>query len=65
MKVDKALLTKLIHAIHGQTGVLPFGNELTDLLNQCYTEGKTIQQATLELVNALIWRIWIDRIDPR
>jgi uncharacterized protein YllA (UPF0747 family) len=52
MKVDKALL-KLIHEIHGQIGVLPFGNEFTDLLNACYTEGKTIQQATLELVNAL------------
>jgi bacillithiol biosynthesis cysteine-adding enzyme BshC len=52
MKVDKGL-TKLIHAIHGQTGVLPFGNELTDLLQHCYTEGKLIQQATLELVNTL------------
>src|SRR6478609_940141 len=52
MKVDKALL-KIIHAIHGQAGVLPFGNELTDLFTQCYTEGKLIQQATLELVNAL------------
>ncbi len=52
MKIDKALI-KLIHAIHGQTGVLPFGNELTDLFKQCYTEGKLIQQATLELVNAL------------
>ncbi len=52
MKVDKALV-KLIHAIHGQVGVLPFGKELTTLLQQCYTEGKQIQQATLELVNAL------------
>jgi bacillithiol biosynthesis cysteine-adding enzyme BshC len=52
MKVDKTLL-KLIHAIHGQTGVLSFGNELTELFTQCYTEGKLIQQATLELVNAL------------
>ena len=52
MKVDKGLI-KLIHAIHGQTGVLPFGNELTELLKQCYTDGKQIQQATLELVNAI------------
>ncbi|MDB5210997.1 MAG: bshC [Sediminibacterium sp.] len=52
MKVDKALL-KLIHAIHGQVGVLSFGDEFAGLLNQCYTEGKSIQQATLELVNAL------------
>jgi bacillithiol biosynthesis cysteine-adding enzyme BshC len=52
MKVDKPLL-KIIHAIQGQAGVLPYGNELTDLFKQCYTEGKTIQQATLEMVNAL------------
>jgi hypothetical protein len=52
MKVDKALL-KLIHAIHGQAGVLPYGNELTDPFTRCYTEGKTIQQATLEMVNEL------------
>jgi bacillithiol biosynthesis cysteine-adding enzyme BshC len=52
MKVDKALL-KLIHAIRGQAGVLPYGNELTGLFTRCYTEGKTIQQATLEMVNEL------------
>ncbi len=52
MKVDKALI-RLIHAVHGQTGVLPFGKELTTIFTECYTEGKTIQQATLELVNAL------------
>jgi bacillithiol biosynthesis cysteine-adding enzyme BshC len=52
MKVDKALI-KLIHAIHGQAGVLPFGEELSTLFTNCYTEGKTIQQATLELVNIL------------
>lgn len=52
MKVDKALI-KLIYAIHGQAGVLPFGKELTDLLLRCYTEGKTIQKATLEMVNEL------------
>ncbi len=52
MKVDKAFVT-LIHLISGQIGVLPFGNELTQLFATCYTIGKTIQQATLELVNAL------------
>ncbi|NCI46641.1 bacillithiol biosynthesis cysteine-adding enzyme BshC [Sediminibacterium soli] len=52
MKVDKAL-TGLIREIYGQTGVLPYGNELNELFVRCYTEGKTIQQATLELVNAL------------
>ncbi len=52
MKVD-AYFIKLITAIRGQIGVLPFGNELADLFSTCYTENKTIQQATLELVNAL------------
>jgi bacillithiol biosynthesis cysteine-adding enzyme BshC len=52
MKVDKPLL-KLIHEINGQAGVLPFGDELNKLFKSCYTEGKSIQQATLELVNAL------------
>lgn len=52
MKVDKAFIS-LIHLISGQIGVLPFGNELTQLFATCYTIGKTIQQATLELVNAL------------
>jgi len=52
MKVDKAFIS-LIHLISGQIGVLPFGNELTQLFSTCYTIGKTIQQATLELVNAL------------
>jgi bacillithiol biosynthesis cysteine-adding enzyme BshC len=52
MKVDKALL-RLIDEIHGQAGVLPFGEELSSLFKSCYTAGKTIQQATLELVNAL------------
>ncbi len=52
MKVDKNF-TALIHRIHGQIGVEEFGGEMTDLFNQCYREGTTIQQATLELVNAL------------
>jgi bacillithiol biosynthesis cysteine-adding enzyme BshC len=52
MKVDQ-LFISLIHLISGQIGVLPFGKELTQLFSTCYTLGKTIQQATLELVNAL------------
>ena len=55
MIVDKAFLT-LIKRIAGQVGVLPFGNDLVTLFESCYTLGKTIQQATLELVNALFGR---------
>jgi bacillithiol biosynthesis cysteine-adding enzyme BshC len=52
MKVDKKLV-QLIKEIYGQIGVLPFGNEMAGLLRSAYTIGKTIQQATLELVNSL------------
>lgn len=52
MKVDKPLIS-LIDAMHGQLGVLPYGEEITELFRKTYTVGKTIQQATLELVNHL------------
>jgi len=52
MKVDKKLV-QLIEEIYGQIGVLPFGNEMAGLLRSAYTIGKTIQHATLELVNSL------------
>lgn len=52
MKVDKPFL-QLIDAIAGQVLVHPHGQELIDIFRSAYTEGKTIQQATLELVHAL------------
>lgn len=52
MKVDKNFIA-LIHEINGQVGVEPYGEELVNLFRQCYREGVTIQQATLEMVNAL------------
>jgi bacillithiol biosynthesis cysteine-adding enzyme BshC len=52
MKADKNF-TALIHRVHGQIGVEEFGEELTGLFRQCYQEGITIQQATLQLVTAL------------
>jgi len=52
MKVDKAFIA-LIHSLEGQIGIHPHGKELSELFKQCYTENKTIQQATLELVNQL------------
>ena len=52
MKVDQTLI-KLIDAIYGQIGVDKHGKELTDLFRLCYSEGKTIQRASLELINAL------------
>jgi bacillithiol biosynthesis cysteine-adding enzyme BshC len=52
MRIDKSFL-QMMYAIQGQIGVLPFGNELIQLFMSCYTEGKLIQEATLELVNHL------------
>jgi bacillithiol biosynthesis cysteine-adding enzyme BshC len=52
MIVDENLL-KLIDRIHGQIGVNEFGAELTQIFKVVYTLGKTIQQASLELVNIL------------
>ena len=52
MKVDKAF-TQLIDKIYGQVGVYTYGKNLIDIFRKCYAEGKTIQQATLALVNEL------------
>lgn len=52
MKVDKALIA-LIAEMRGQLAVQPFGNELINIFSKYYTEGKPIQQATLEVVNHL------------
>ena len=52
MLVDKPLL-QTIASIQGQISIHTFGDELIAIFKQCYTLGKTIQQATLELVNAL------------
>lgn len=52
MKVDRAFET-IIYNLHGQLGVLPYGEEIIQVFQRCYTPGKTIMQATLELVNEL------------
>jgi bacillithiol biosynthesis cysteine-adding enzyme BshC len=52
MKVDKQYL-QLIDSMEGQLGVLTHGPSLIQLFKNTYTLGKTIQQATLELVNHL------------
>lgn len=52
MKVDKEL-TRLIGLIEGQLSVLPFGNEITGLMKECYKEGDTVQSSTFKIVNEL------------
>jgi bacillithiol biosynthesis cysteine-adding enzyme BshC len=52
MKVDKALI-ELIERISGEISVLEHGTEVIELFRLSYRIGVTIQQATLEVVNAL------------
>lgn len=52
MKVDKALV-QLINEISGQLVVHPHGNEMVELMRNCYKEGTSIQDATFNFVNSL------------
>lgn len=52
MIVDKTLI-ELINELEGQLWNEVYGSEVIDLLRRCYSDGKTIQAATLELVNEL------------
>ena len=52
MKVDKALI-KLIDGIAGQVTIHPYGDEIIELIKDCYKEGTSIEQATFKLVNEL------------
>ena len=52
MLVDDHFL-KLIKIIESQIAVNPFGAELIQIFSSCYSKGKTIQQATFELINNL------------
>ena len=52
MVVDKTLL-QLIDELEGQLVYEPFGQEVVTLLRNCYANGRTIQDATFELVNEL------------
>lgn len=52
MKVDKALV-RMLDDIAGEITVHPYGKEITDLMKNCYTDGTTIEQATLKMVNEL------------
>jgi bacillithiol synthase len=52
MKVDKEFIG-LINELSAQLGVLPFGDEIISMFQDCYKVGDTIQQSTLRLVNTL------------
>lgn len=53
MKVDQALID-IVTQMEGQTGVLPFGAAISHIWRKCFTKGKTISQATLEMVHELM-----------
>ncbi len=52
MKVDRPFL-KMIDRIGSEFGIYPFGEEIVGLIRKFYSEGTTIQDATLGFVNAL------------
>lgn len=52
MQVDDELL-KILKKIKGQLTVEPFGKEVMELVQECYTKGRTIQDACFCLVNKL------------
>ena len=52
MVVDKELLS-LIDIISGQIKVLPFGKQIMDTIQNCYTKGSSIEQATFKFVHHL------------
>jgi bacillithiol biosynthesis cysteine-adding enzyme BshC len=52
MLVDKTLM-RLIDELEGQLFAEPFGAEVIAVLRRCYSPGRTVQDATFELVNEL------------
>jgi bacillithiol biosynthesis cysteine-adding enzyme BshC len=52
MKIDKAFID-LMDGIEGQISVEPFGNEMMLMLRSAYSVGKTMEQATLEIVHEM------------
>lgn len=53
MLVDQALID-IITQMEGQAGVLPHGAALSSIWRSCFTKGKTISRAMLEMVHALM-----------
>ena len=52
MKVDRNFV-ELIDEISGQISIDKFGNEIINILKKCYIPGRSIEQATLLLLNEL------------
>lgn len=63
MKVDKPFL-HLLTELQAQITVLPNGEEMISLFREAYVEGRTLQHATLHLVNALFGRFGLVVLIP-
>jgi bacillithiol biosynthesis cysteine-adding enzyme BshC len=63
MKVDKEFI-KLINLIEGQLTIQPFGNEIMDLVKDCYKENASIQEATFKLINTLFGEYGLVVLNP-
>lgn len=63
MKVDKGFMD-LIENVASQIGVLPHGEEVISLIKSSYAQPTNIQEATLQLVNALFGKYGLVVIIP-
>ncbi|HOZ85877.1 MAG TPA: bacillithiol biosynthesis cysteine-adding enzyme BshC [Niabella sp.] len=63
MRVDEELLG-LIKRIEAEVNVQPYGAEIMNTMRRCYTLGKRIQDATLQLVNDLFGRFGLVVLIP-
>jgi len=63
MKVDDELI-KLLQNLEGYWSVKPLGKEALEVLKQAYQKGKTISEATLELVHAYFGKYGLVVIQP-
>ena len=52
MKIDNAFM-QLVGDVERQLSAYPLGNEIIDIIKNCYKEGSIIEQATFKFVNVL------------
>ncbi|QES89715.1 bacillithiol biosynthesis cysteine-adding enzyme BshC [Rhizosphaericola mali] len=57
-------LRKILEQLKRQIDVNPFGKELTEMFDRCYSLGKTIQQATLEIMHFLFGEMGLITLIP-
>lgn len=63
MNVDDGLL-QLVERISSEISVLPYGEDIMEIVKKCYTRGASVQNATLGFVNALFGKYGVVIIIP-